>query len=231
MTGTEHPGGRREELIAAALAGELSSEEAVEFDRLRSEDPTVDRELAAFGVVVDRLVALGGWEEGEASAALRSRVLRIEEEEEEAPARPRRGRLALAVGAVAASVAVGALGATLLHGAGERPVAGPPGTLGAVETIAFEESTAVDVEGSVIAHTWGTETVLRASGFAVGESYDLVLVTESGERLPSGSFLGSAVEIDCEMNAAVPRESVAAVEIVATGGDVVASAELPVVES
>jgi len=229
MTGTEHPGGRREELIAAALAGELSSEEAVEFDRLRSEDPTVDRELAAFGVVVDRLEALGGWEEGEASAALRSRVLRIEEEE--APARPRRGRLALAVGAVAASVAVGALGATLLQGAGERPVAGPPGTLGAVETIAFEESTAVDVEGSVIAHTWGTETVLRASGFAVGESYDLVLVTESGERLPSGSFLGSAVEIDCEMNAAVPRDAVAAVEIVAAGGDVVASAELPVVES
>lgn len=229
MTGTEHPGGRREELIAAALAGELSSEEAVEFDRLRSEDPTVDRELAAFGVVVDRLGALGGWEEGEGSAALRSRVLRIEEEE--APARPRRGRLALAVGAVAASVAVGALGATLLQGAGERPVAGPPGTLGAVETIAFEESTAVDVQGSVIAHTWGTETVLRASGFAVGESYDLVLVTESGERLPSGSFLGSAVEIDCEMNAAVPRESVAAVEIVAAGGDVVASAELPVVES
>jgi hypothetical protein len=228
MTGTEHPGGRREELIAAALAGELSSEEAVEFDRLRSEDPTVDRELAAFGVVVDRLGALGGWEEGEGSAALRSRVLRIEEE---APARPRRGRLALAVGAVAASVAVGALGATLLQGAGERPVAGPPGTLGAVETIAFEESTAVDVEGSVIAHTWGTETVLRASGFAVGESYDLVLVTESGERLPSGSFLGSAVEIDCEMNAAVPRESVAAVEIVAAGGDVMASAELPVVES
>ena len=230
MTGTEQPGGRREELIAAALAGELSPEEAVEFDRLRSEDPTVDRELASFGVVVDRLGDLGGWEEGEASAALRSRVLRIEEEEE-APARPRRGRLALAVGAVAASVAVGALGATLLQGAGERPVAGPPGTLGAVETIAFEESTAVDVEGSVIAHTWGTETVLRASGFAVGESYDLVLVTESGERLPSGSFLGSAVEIDCEMNAAVPRESVAAVEIVATGGDVVASAELPVVES
>ncbi|MCJ1695888.1 hypothetical protein C1I63_06850 [Rathayibacter caricis DSM 15933] len=229
MTGTEHPGGRREELIAAALAGELSAEEAVEFDRLRSEDPTVDRELAAFGVVVDRLGALGGWEEGEGSAALRSRVLRIEEEE--APARPRRGRLALAVGAVAASVAVGALGATLLQGAGERPVAGPPGTLGAVETIAFEESTAVDVQGSVIAHTWGTETVLRASGFAVGESYDLVLVTESGERLPSGSFLGSAVEIDCEMNAAVPRESVAAVEIVAAGGDVVASAELPVVES
>ena len=83
----------------------------------------------------------------------------------------------------------------------------------------------------MIAHTRGTETVLRASGFAVGESYDLVLVTESGERLPSGSFLGSEVEIDCGMNAAVPRESVAAVEIVATGGDVVARAELPVVES
>ena len=36
--------------------------------------------------------------------------------------------------------------ATLLQGAAERPVAGPPGTLGAVETIAFEESAAVDVE-------------------------------------------------------------------------------------
>ncbi|MBO0984390.1 hypothetical protein [Rathayibacter sp. SD072] len=228
MTGTEQSGGRREELIAAALAGELSAGEAAELDRLRSEDPAIDRELASFGVVLEGLGAIGGWEEPEAPAALRSRVLGLAEQP---PTRHRVRRAALAVGAAAACVAIGALGATALQGTEERPVAGPPGTLGAVETIAFEESSAIDVEGSVIAHTWGTETVLRASGFTAGESFDLVLVTDSGERLASGSFLGSAVEIDCEMNAAVLRESVAAVEIVATGGAVVASAELPVVES
>jgi hypothetical protein len=230
MTGTEQSGGRREELIAAALAGELSDGEAAEFDRLRAADPTIDRELASFGVVLEGLGAVGEWDEVAAPAALRSRVLGLEEEEA-GPRRSRRRRTALAVGAAAACMAVGAVGATALQGATERPVAGPPGTLGAVETIAFEESSAFDVEGSVIAHTWGTETLLRATGFTAGESFDLVLVTDSGERLASGSFLGSTVEIDCEMNAAVLRESVTAVEIVAAGGGVVASAELPPVES
>ncbi|PPI19026.1 hypothetical protein C5D34_12950 [Rathayibacter sp. AY1B1] len=237
MTDRDQPDGRREELLAAALAGDLSAEEAREFELLRAADPSIDRELASFGAVVDRLGALGRWEEAEPSPELRSRVAALAGERPERTARVRAPRLraprlraVLAVAAAAALLVVGGVAGAALRSADERPVAGPPGTLGAVEAIAFDERTAgVTLDGSLVAHTWGTETILRGTGFALGESYDLVLVTGSGERLPSGSFLGSSAELDCEMNAAVLRESVAAVEITDAGGALVASAALPAV--
>jgi hypothetical protein len=228
----DQPGGRREELLAAALAGDLSAEEAREFESLRAADPSIDPELASFGAVVDRLGALGRWEEAEPSPELRSRIAALagERPERGESLRASRLRAVLAVAAAAALLVVGGVAGAALRSAEERPVAGPPGTLGAVEAIAFDERTeGVTLDGSLVAHTWGTETILRGTGFALGESYDLVLVTGSGERLPSGSFLGSSAELDCEMNAAVLRESVAAVEITDAGGALVASAALPAV--
>lgn len=226
-----HDGGRREELIAAALAGELTPEEAFELDRLRAGDPTVDRELASFGALLDDVHRLGSWEEVQPSEELRARI--VEPPVEESAGRtavPRRVRLPFAVGAAAACLALGAVGGVAAGALQDRAVDGPPGTLGAVETIAFVEgagSDRIEVDGSVVAHTWGTETILRGEGFAVGETYELVLVTDSGERLPSGSFLGSAVEIDCEMNAAVLREAVESIEITDASGTPVATATLP----
>ncbi|PPH04443.1 hypothetical protein [Rathayibacter sp. AY1H3] len=228
----DEPGGRREELLAAALAGDLSAEETREFESLRAADPSIDPELASFGAVVDRVGALGRWEEAEPSPELRSRVAALagERPERGESLRASRRRAVLAVAAAAALLVVGGVAGAALRSAEERPVAGPPGTLGAVEAIAFDERTeGVTLDGSLVAHTWGTETILRGTGFALGESYDLVLVTGSGERLPSGSFLGSSAELDCEMNAAVLRESVAAVEITDAGGALVASAALPAV--
>ena len=58
----------------------------------------------------------------------------------------------------------------------------------------------------------------------------MVLVTVAGDSLSSGSFLGSTVAIDCEMNAAVMREAVASVEIQDASGTVVAKAQLPSAE-
>ncbi|PPG38972.1 hypothetical protein [Rathayibacter sp. AY2B5] len=228
----DEPGGRREELLAAALAGDLSAEETREFESLRAADPSIDPELASFGAVVDRVGALGRWEEAEPSPELRSRIAALagERPERGESLRASRRRAVLAVAAAAALLVVGGVAGAALRSAEERPVAGPPGTLGAVEAIAFDERTeGVTLDGSLVAHTWGTETILRGTGFALGESYDLVLVTGSGERLPSGSFLGSSAELDCEMNAAVLRESVAAVEITDAGGALVASAALPAV--
>lgn len=125
MTDVEQPGGRREELLAAALAGDLSSEEAIEFDRLRAADPTLDRELASFGVVLDRLGGLVRWDEAEPSAQLRSRVLGLAAAEEAAPP-SRRGRLALAVGAAAACLVLGVVAGSAFQAAGERPSPGRP---------------------------------------------------------------------------------------------------------
>ncbi|KQQ05519.1 MULTISPECIES: hypothetical protein [unclassified Rathayibacter] len=225
MTDIDDPrgGGRREELIAAALAGELSAAEGAELDLLRASDPSIDRELALFGVVLADLRTVGRWDEVAPSDDLRRRIQSL------AGVAPiARGRGALLIGAAAACLALGAVGGAGLYLLGDRPVEGAPGQLGAVETIAFDGAPeGIDIDGSLIAHTWGTETILRASGFAVGESYDLVLVTDEGERLPSGSFLGSAVEIDCEMNAAILRDSVSAIEITDDSGETIAVADLP----
>lgn len=112
----------------------------------------------------------------------------------------------------------------------EEPL-GPPGELGSQEPVSFTDPRAgVVVDGSLIAHTWGTETVLLIDGLPVGETFTVVLIGEDGQEIESGSFLGSEVPVDCRMNGAVLREDVARLEIRdETGGEVTAAA-LPDVE-
>lgn len=105
---------------------------------------------------------------------------------------------------------------------------GPPGTLGVVEQVSFDgEPAGVEVNGSLVAHTWGTETILRIDGLAVGDTFSVVLVDARGDELPSGTFLGSAVTINCRMNAAVMRADLTTVEIQDGSGATVATAALP----
>ncbi|WP_424467062.1 hypothetical protein [Pseudoclavibacter helvolus] len=135
------------------------------------------------------------------------------------------------LGVAAASLVIGAVGGFLLPRAETPPPVGEPGTLGAVEGVDFQgEPAGVEIDGSVVAHTWGTETLLTVNGLPSGEFYSVVVVDEAGEDVGSGTFLGSEVEINCAVNAAALREDVASVEIRGKSGDVVASAALPRVE-
>ena len=134
--------------------------------------------------------------------------------------------LLLLVGA-AACVAVGLGGGALLT-APRGAVEGPPGTLGAIEEVDFAGAPAsVDIDGALVAHTWGTETVLTVDGLARGAAFTVVVVGEDGAEYESGTFLGSAVPIDCRLNAAVLREDVAAVAIRSLEGGQIAVAEVP----
>jgi hypothetical protein len=108
-----------------------------------------------------------------------------------------------------------------------RPV-GPPGTLGALEQVDFAgEPSGVQVDGSLVAHTWGTEALLRIDGLPVGDSYTVIVVSRDGTRSEAGSFLGSELTVDCRMNAAVYRQEAVAVEIDGADGVRIATAELP----
>ncbi|SDH88532.1 hypothetical protein [Agrococcus jejuensis] len=144
-------------------------------------------------------------------------------------ARRRRRRLLLPLAAgAAACLAIGVgIGAAAF---GERPVPvvqGPPGTLGAVEDVAFVGAPAgLAITGALVAHTWGTETVLTIDGLPAGEAFTVVVVGEDGTEYESGAMLGSDVTIDCRLNAAVLREDVAAVEIRAASGDEIAHADV-----
>jgi anti-sigma factor RsiW len=227
--------GRRAELIAAAVSGELTPRERAEFDGLRAADPSVDVEVRELRAVLGSLDGLD-WNDSAPDAVLRDRVLALDETAVSAPVRtlaPRR-RWLVGLGAAACLVAgagLGIGGAALL--APERgPQPGEPGVLGALEHVDFAgEPAGVVIDGSLVAHTWGTETILEIDGLPVGDSYTVVLVDSDGEAFDSGTFLGASVTIDCRMNAAVDRPDVDSVEIRDAGGAVVASADLPAVGS
>ncbi|KQU36320.1 MULTISPECIES: hypothetical protein [unclassified Rhodococcus (in: high G+C Gram-positive bacteria)] len=227
-----HP--RREELIAAAVAGDLTDAERRELRILEAEDTSVADEIREMRETVASLGSAAGltWVDAQPGDLLRRRIVR--------PSAP--GRLVPAAAAVA-GIAVGVaavLGVqTVGTGGGETPadstiaapeVEGPPGELGAFEAIDFTASSpGVTVDGGLVAHTWGTETVLDMQGVPVDEAFEVVLVDRAGAERSSGSFLGSAVTIDCRMNAAVLRPDVAEIEIRAAGGDLLARAALPTV--
>ena len=134
-------------------------------------------------------------------------------------------------GIAAVGLVVGVIGGFFLPRPETPTPVGDPGTLGAVEPVDFQgEPVGVEIDGSVVAHTWGTETLLTVNGLPSGEFYSVVVVDAAGEDVGSGTFLGSEVEINCAVNAAALREEVTSVEIRGLGGDVVASAALPRVE-
>ncbi|KIQ18339.1 hypothetical protein [Rhodococcus sp. MEB064] len=226
-----HP--RREELIAAAVADDLDDSEKEELRALVAAEPTVADEIRDMRETVASLSPAAGlvWEDDHPGDLLRRRVVRPS-------ARPRRATVV----AVAAGIAVGVAGvfgvqsvvgesgtsADLTVAAPE--VEGAPGELGAFEAIDFTASSpGVSVDGGLVAHTWGTETVLDMHGVPVDEAFEVVLVDRTGADRSSGSFLGSSVTIDCRMNAAVLRPDVAEIEIRAAGGDLLARAALPTV--
>ncbi len=218
---------RRAELIAAALDDSLTAGERVELDRARAADPGIDHEIDDLRQMITRMqAATGHWDDTTPAPTLRARVAAIGVATTTQAPRRRRGWL-VALGA-AACVLIGVGGTIGVQALGDAPVTGPPGTLGAVEEVDFTgERSGMSIDGALVAHTWGTETLLEIDGLPVDDTFAVTLVGSNGERFASGTFFGSTVTIDCRMNAAVPRTDVATVEISDAAGGVVASAELP----
>lgn len=216
---------RREQLIGAAVAGELTDDERVELDAWCADDPEVARELTEMLELVGRLDdAQVRWVDVEPSADLGARI-----EQATTPRRPR--RLVLVAAAALLLLTGAAIGVgverTVEHQAAPT---GPPGTLGAVEHVAATtELAGATVDLSLVAHTWGTETVMELDGFTPGEEYAVVLLDRGGREVDSGTFIGSTVTIDCRMNAALLREDVSAVEILEADGTIVVEAPVPAV--
>jgi len=216
------------ELAAAAASDDLSPDEAREYAALVAADPSLADEVAEMRAALSRLEVLPGWEDPVPSPALRDAVL----------GRPARRPAVGWLPRVAAAVVLvlgGAAGGALLAG-GDDPVdqaaaPGPPGTLGALERIDFTgEPADVDIDAGLVAHTWGTETVLSLDGLPPGDRYAVVLRGDDGRLADSGGFVGSQARVDCRLNAALLRQDVEAVEIRAADGTVVARSDVPTVE-
>lgn len=236
---------RRAELIAAALANDLTDAEAAELDALRAADPTVDTDLAELSGVATALSSaepgLSPWREAVPGEDLRGRVEGVGRATSSTAAphatsdriargtRRRRTRITTAlVTAGAACLALGLVLGLALPGALSAPPSGPPGTLGAIERVdVVGEPAGMRIDAEIVAHTWGTEAVLDAEGLDAGATYSIVMLARDGEEFSAGAMLGSEVPIHCRVNAAVLRESVVRVEIRDADGAEIAAADLP----
>lgn len=234
MTMDDEDADRRAELIGAALAGELTTLEQAELDELGRHDPSVLTELAELDALSGRLRSSDAtWVDAEPNPDLADRLAAIAHPDGASETGPSTAgpawRLRAAQGVVAAClVGAGVLGTLGYQRSVDAPPQGPPGTLGAVEQITFKGAPDdTEVRASLVAHTWGTETVLEVDGLAAGETFDVVLVSDSGQELSSGAFIGTDATVTCRMNAAVMRADVAQVRIVSPDDNVRLVADLP----
>ncbi|WP_130799328.1 hypothetical protein [Streptomyces otsuchiensis] len=237
------------ELLDLGAGRELTAAEEEELARLLERHPGV--EYTGFEGELDALDALGPYRDEQPPPGLRARVLAADPGAETGAARPYgvphgapggggvrplngrrplRGRLGMLV-AAAALVGFGAVGGAVVTALADRvdgPPTGPPGTLGAVEPIAFDgEPDGVAVDASVVAHTWGTETLLDVDGLPVGDTFTVVVISSDGTEFDSGAFIASEVPVVCAVNAAVLRPDVGTIEIRDVDGATVMASELP----
>lgn len=221
-------------LLGAAALGRLSGAEQVELDAHLTGCADCRAELAALTVVTGRLGALpaasalrlGADHDNHAdnadaeNADLSDRVLRSIAAERRREHRGSQLRQGLLAGAAAVAVLLaGVVAATDLTG--PRTPAVP------LESVSVAAPAGVDAKADLVAHTWGIEIKLAATGLADGAPYDVRVTTASGEILDAGAFLGTGERtLNCNLNASVLREDVTAFAVLDEAGKQVLTAAL-----
>jgi len=97
-----------------------------------------------------------------------------------------------------------------------------------VEPVPFSVAPGMEVEGHLIKHDWGTEIRLVVSRSRDGQTHRVTLVSEHGERVNAGTFIGVGdKQLRCTFNAALLREDADRLEVRTPGGELVFFAKLP----
>jgi hypothetical protein len=222
----------RVELLMAAATGErLQPDVATRLERLLADDPTARQELAEISEVLAVLPEHAGWawDPSAPPPDLEDRILAATK----APTALARSRWrpGLVAACAAGLLALGAAGGWGVAQVENEPPVGPPGTPGAIEPVTFTaEPEGIDIDASVVAHTWGTEAVFDVAGLEPGSRYEVVVVGRDGEELLAGSFLATDGTVVCRMNAAMLRPQATALAIRGPDGEEVLRAELAPVE-
>lgn len=130
--------------------------------------------------------------------------------------------------AVAAAVAV--LGAGFGAGLATRPEPGRPAVAIPLETVAVLSVDGVNVTSGtadVIAHTWGVEAKIVATGLQAGRTYQAAFRSQDGRLLPAGEFLGTgAAAVKCNLQAALLRGEATGFVVMDAAGATVITATL-----
>jgi hypothetical protein len=132
--------------------------------------------------------------------------------------RRRRSRWSALAAAAICVVAIGLAGFTWLL---EPAVA-------LVEPVPFSVAPGMEIEGNLLEHAWGTEITLVVSGMRDGQTHRVTLVSEDGERVNAGTFIGIGEKtLRCTFNAALLRKEADRLEVRTPGGKLVFFAKLP----
>lgn len=156
-----------------------------------------------------------------------SRVEAIRTQAESAPVptasvRPLRSRRSLLRAGAAAlgGVAAGAIGAVAVVGRDDDP-AGPP-----LEAITLRASSGIDARADLIAHTWGMELLLDASGLEPDGAYEVTFVATDGRRVGAGGFVGTDGLVRCRNNGPLLRTDAARIIVTGPGSSEAITADL-----
>lgn len=83
----------------------------------------------------------------------------------------------------------------------------------------------IRAEATLIAHTWGMEVTLTATGFTAGEAYVVTVTDDAGRTVGAGEFLGTGGrELVCNLNSSVLRADASLVRVTDPDGQVVLDA-------
>lgn len=189
------------DLLGPAALGLLTSPERRALDAHLTGCATCRRELESLEAVAMRMGDLPAEDALDLGAEARRADAVLAAIAVDAAAQRRRGQRLQAVLAAAASVAVLASGVvTAAALTRDRSPAMP------LETVAVDAGTGVDATAALVAHTWGVEIRLAASGFAAGQPYRVQVVTAGGRVVEAGAFLGTGAQtLTCNLNASVLR--------------------------
>src|ERR671921_243051 len=98
----------------------------------------------------------------------------------------------------------------------------------ALEPLSFSKEPGVKPRGYLIAHNWGTDIRLAASGLRDGETYRVTLVSEDRDRVNAGTFIGAGDKLSRgTFTAALSRKDADRLEVRAPGGELAFYSELP----
>lgn len=198
-------------LLGGYTMGSLDGADTRLVDEHLAECADCRAELASLSAVVGLLGRLDA-SEGTTDALLVREgfadgvVAAVAAERRQERSRARRLQTVLA-GAAALAVLVGGIATAtgLAREQGQIPPRSP-----VVEAVGVQTAFGVEATAGVIAHTWGVEITLSATGFEKGRSYAVEVLGNDGSFSTAGAFVGTGDKpMVCNLNSAVLRPDAA----------------------
>lgn len=204
-------------LLGALALGALDEAEEQRAHRHLAGCEACRAELAELSGVVGLLGRLGAAEAADQALLPREGfeddvVAAWAEQRRRESSRSRRLQVALAA---AAAVAVLVGGVATATGLARQAPQGPT-----VEAVAVRTAGGVAATAGVVAHTWGVEIVLTATGFEAGKAYAVEIYSRDGRIRSAGEFVGTGARpMVCNLNSSVLRGDATAFRVRDSAGN------------